>query len=151
MRVDADLGPREQAFRRLFVTPAVARWLSRDLATRPSSLIGNALSPVEQVDALIERFVAGRPLEHGRQFKCLRPAQKAVWELKTDDVRLFGFFPERDCFVVLFANFADTVKDHDLYRGYVDEVVRRRAELDIDGGHMKGSDAHDVVSTRLAP
>ncbi|MGJ3263753.1 MAG: hypothetical protein ACFE0R_11015 [Salinarimonas sp.] len=150
VRLDADLGPRQQAFRRLFVAPTVAQWLQRDLGGRDTSVIGNALSPLEQIDSLFERFVSGRALDHGRQFKCLRPAEKAVWELKTDDVRIFGFFTERDCFVALFANFTDTVKDYGLYRGYVDEVVRVRTALAIDGGHVEGSDPDDVVSIAAA-
>jgi hypothetical protein len=67
-----------------------------------------------------------------RQFRSIRAEMNAVGELKTPDVRIFGWFLKRDCFVAVFGNWTDVVKDHDLYRGYRIAIRRPRRELGIE-------------------
>ena len=71
-----------------------------------------------------------------------------VWELKTDDIRVFGWFPRKDCFVGAVADDATRIKTLKLYYGYANVTTKRfLAALDLD--HPKcvlGDNPHAVVS-----
>lgn len=147
VRIEVELEGRELPWRHLVGTPRFIKWLADVLPELQSSSIGCEITPLEQIDALFAEFITGRPLNHGRQFSCLRPADRAVWELKTVDIRVFGWFAHRDCYVAVRGDHADRVKDHDLYAGYRDEVVRLRDQLDLDEPkYAPGDSADDVVS-----
>ena len=104
--------------------------------------------PVEQLDDLMEVFCSGSPLTYGWQFKCLTHVAEGVWELKTADVRLFGWFHKKDCFIAAVADTADRIKTHKLYEGYGRiEVINFRKALDLDDPKfIPGDNPHDVVS-----
>jgi hypothetical protein len=89
-------------------------------------------SPAQQIDALSVIFVAGEPLVFGRQFKSLVHHQHGVWYFKTADVRLFGWFPHRDCFIAAAVGGADLTKRLNLYRPFAEEVGRLRGALQLD-------------------
>ena len=68
-------------------------------------------------------------------------------ELRTPDLRIFGWFALKDHFVGVVANDATYVKEHDLYQGYIGEVVRFRDGLQLDDPKfIPGEEAKDVVS-----
>jgi hypothetical protein len=91
--------------------------------------------------------LSGEQLIFTRQFRVVRAEENAVWELKTPDVRIFGWFMAKDCFAAVFGNWADTIKDHDLYRGYRIAIRRLRRELEIDETLcVKGVAPDDVLS-----
>ncbi|MBI2720372.1 MAG: hypothetical protein HY245_02890 [Rhizobiales bacterium] len=103
------------------------------------------LSPAEQLDVLLAIFASGQVLTYGWDFKPMMPVGDAVWALKTADVRIFGWFLRRDCFVGVVGDFAYRVKGRDLYRGYKGEVVRFRNSLDLDEPKFIGGDDPNVV------
>jgi hypothetical protein len=114
--------------------------------TEPPSRLGQT-SAAEQVDQLFYSFLSGAPLILSRQFKYIRAENNAVWELKTPDTRIFGWFMKKDCYVCVFGDWADKVKDHDLYRGYRIAVRRLRRELGVDNNLcVQGVDPGDVLS-----
>src|ERR1700743_53087 len=117
-RIQVEMHPRDQELRLLYGTPGFIAWLD-ELAkgSQPERRLGEA-PPAEQIDDLFNTFLSGKPLEHMRQFRSIRAEKNAVWELKTPDIRIFGWFLKKDCFVGVFGNWADVIKDHDLYRGY---------------------------------
>lgn len=103
--------------------------------------------PIEQLDQLLTDFCAGTDLLVETQFKCLYPLGCGVWELKTADVRLFGWFHEKNCFICAAADTAYQVKHHYLYNGYIEDTVRRRTDLMGEhGAYVKGTDPDDVLS-----
>jgi len=80
-------------------------------------------------------------------FKRLRPHGHDVFELKAPDVRIFGWFHERDRFIAARGASMEDVKNHDLYLGFVGEVDRARAALDLDEPKcLWGAGEDDVVS-----
>lgn len=80
-------------------------------------------------------------------FKPLTHIEDGIWELKTADLRIFGWFFVRDCFIGSAANLTDTIKQLHLYRPYVQEAVRLRDALDLDiPKFIPGDDPHAVVS-----
>lgn len=145
-RIDPELNPHTQEFRLIYASPRVRQWIEQVLPTLESSWKVEE-TPIEQLAVLIEIFCAGDTLSFGWQFNPLRPHKNGVWELKTADLRLFGWFAAKDCFVVVAADMADRIKDHDLYAGYIGEVIRFRSSLDLDEPKfIPGDNPHAVVS-----
>ena len=145
--IDIELGIDEQPLRLLYGTPNFITWLEERLAAEESSTISDDLSPAEQLDQIFYNFVSGRPLVHSRQYRFIRAESHAVWELKTPDLRIFGWFMAKDCFAAVFGDWADKVKDFDLYRGYRLEVRRLRRELGIgEALCVRGTDPGEVLS-----
>lgn len=140
---DIRMSPR----RLIYGSQKIIGWLENELPamkTRVSSI----LAPLEQVDALFEEFQFGKPLGHPRQFRQLRLRSQNpnVWELKTPDIRIFGWFPKKDIFVAICAEDATHIKDHDLYSGLIEEVVRFRGQLKLDEPKTLIGDIDDVLS-----
>lgn len=82
----------------------------------------------------------------------MRPVGNGVWELKTADLRLFGWFVQKDCFIVCDCDTTLRVKQMRLYPGYRDQAVRFRERLDLDEPKfIAGDDPNDVVSDCYQP
>jgi len=148
--LDAELEADEQPERLLYATPEFAAWVAATLPTLARDWDGKQ-DPWEQVDDLLSRFVAGDALSHGRpggDLAELEPLDHDVWELRTTDIRIFGWFVCRDVFVAVAGDTAERVKRIRLYAGYRDEVARTRERLPLDKPkRVIGGDIGDVVST----
>lgn len=145
--IEVELAEREQPLRALYGTPGFIAWLRERLNdTSPSPLFAD-VTPAEQLDDLFYTFVSGRRLLYNKQFRAIRAERNAVWELKTPDLRVFGWFLVRDCFVGVFGDWADRIKDHNLYRGYRLEIRRLRRHLGVEQTLcVTGVAPSDVVS-----
>jgi hypothetical protein len=145
--IEVAMSAGDQPMRLLYGTPGFIAWLDEIVnGAEPKSRLGEA-TPTEQIDDLFHAFLVGRPLVYTRQFRAIRAEKNAVWELKTPDIRIFGWFLKKDCFVGVFGNWADQVKDHDLYRGYRTAIRRLRRELGVDDTLcVQGVTPGDVVS-----
>lgn len=146
-RIQVEMHPRDQEMRLLYGTPDFIDWLG-GLAkgAQPKRRLGEA-TVAEQVDDLFNTFLSGHPLVYMKQFRSIRAEKNAVWELKTPDVRIFGWFLKKDCFVAVFGNWTDVIKDHDLYRGYRIAIRRLRRELGVDENLcVQGVTPGDVLS-----
>ena len=130
-KYDAVLGRRQQEFRRLYASKRLMRWMQTDLMAAGSTWKIES-TPAEQLDAILNVFVSGEVLTFSDNFRPLRPIGESVWEIKTADVRIFGWFPMLDCFVGVVADLAQRVKEIGLYAGYRGEVIRFRNKLDLD-------------------
>jgi hypothetical protein len=129
----------------------MADWLANTLPTLESDW-GIERTPTQQLDSLVGVFASGEVLCFEQQFKPLGHLGEGVWELKTPDLRVFGWFPQRDCFIADRADLASRIKQHHLYRGYVGEVVRFRNDLDLDEPKfLTGEDPRYVVSNFSFP
>lgn len=145
-RIDPQLGPGRQEFRLIYVSPRVKLWIENDLSSLESTWKIET-APDAQLDALVEEFCAGDPLWVGWQFKVLHPRQHSVWELKTADLRLFGWFTAKDCFVAASADTKDRIETHGLYAGYIGETVQFRDGLNLDAPKfIPGEDPNAVVT-----
>jgi hypothetical protein len=98
-RIEVEMTGREQAQRLLYGTPGFIEWLRKVInGEEPEGRAGQATA-AEQIDQLFHTYLSGAPLIHVRQFRYIRAEENAVWELKTPDARIFGWFMKRDCFV----------------------------------------------------
>jgi hypothetical protein len=145
-KYDAVLGPRQQEFRRFYASERLVRWFQVELPN-----IGSAWKidtpPAEQLDAFLAQYVTGEKITFGWDLFPIRPHAHRVWELKTPDLRVFGWFNEMDCFIGVVADAARNVKEHQLYSGYCGEVVRFRDKLDLDEPKfLLGELPNDVIS-----
>lgn len=135
-----------QELRCILCSPKLRNWIEQDLPGLVSPL-GLEQSPLEQLFSLVEIFCSAEPLTYGDHIKPLHCRGQGVWELKTADLRIFGWFPRKNHFIAVVANGADFIKKHDLYTGYIGEVVRFRDKLNLDEPKfIKGEDVKNVVS-----
>lgn len=146
-RIEVEMTNRDQPLRLLYGTPDFLRWLtSLTNGAEPETRIGQATA-AEQIDQLFYLYLSGKPLIHVRQFRYIRAEKNAVWELKTPDTRIFGWFMKKDCFVCVFGNWADDIKKYDLYRGYRIAIRRLRRQLGAeDNLCVQGVNPFDVLS-----
>jgi len=130
----------------LYLSLKLKLWVENDLPALPATW-QTEVSCLEQVDALTNEFCVGETLSHGPQFHAIKPIADGVWTLKTGDIRIFGWFHIKDHFIGVVASDAYRIKLHDLYRGYVGEVVRFRDALNLDQPKfVPGDDPRAVVS-----
>jgi hypothetical protein len=150
-KYDPELSPTELEVRMLLASDRVAKWISETLSSLASDL-DRELSPEQEFDALMANFCGGTVLEMPSDLHPMRPVgsgrnEQGVWELRTLDLRLFGWFPVRDVFVAVSAHTAKRVKDLDIYPGLALEVVSFRDRLDLDKPKfIPGDDPNAVLS-----
>jgi hypothetical protein len=145
-KLDAGLGPTEQEWRRISASLRLCQWIERVLPTLAPQW-NSEQSPLEQFDDIVWAFVSGEPLVYLHQFKPLRHIAGGVWELKTPDLRVFGWFDQMDSFIAVCADQKNRILNHGLYHGYCGEVARFRERLDLDEPKfLPGEDPYVVVS-----
>lgn len=145
-KIDPALRPREQESRIVYVVPQLRAWIENTLPGLGSTWKIDQ-TPNEQLDACVATFCSGTELTYGEQFKPLTHLRDGIWELKTADLRMFGWFPQIDCFVGTDADLADRIKQSRMYKPYCQQAVRRRDTLDLDEPkYIQGKEPHDVVS-----
>jgi hypothetical protein len=150
LRWHVEFPPRQQLERVLLLVPQLPDRMDQALAEGSTWNIEE--SPAQQLDAFTVVFVTGQPLVFGRQLKPLVHHRDGVWYFKTADVRLFGWFPHRDCFIAAAVGGADLTKRLRLYRPFAQEVGRLRENLALDEPKfIGGDDPHAVVSNFSYP
>lgn len=151
IKLDAGLSWREQEQRCIYVTPRVRAWLEEELPGKVSSW-GIEVPPIEQLDTILRNYCAGYELTFDRQIKPIHHIRFGIWEIKTPDLRLFGWFHLRDNFICTHINLANFIKEHGLYAGIRDESCRIREDLDLDEPKfIAGDDPNDVISAFSYP
>src|SRR6266571_754944 len=98
LKWDPALPLHTQEFRSIYGSPRLKTWIEGDLPGLESTW-NVELTPAEQLTALVEIYCSGDVLTFGWQFKPLTHVKDGIWELKTADLRVFGWFHKRDCFV----------------------------------------------------
>jgi len=145
-KLDPMLDSHQQEFRVLYASPRLKKWIDETLPNLGSTW-NIELAPAEQLDGFMATYASDEPLMFGQGFKPLNHLGQGVWELKTADLRVFGWFSARDWFIGHAADTTDRIKQHNLYHGYAGEVVRFRTHLDLDEPKfVPGDDPNAVVS-----
>ena len=130
-RADPYLEPDEQRMRCLYATTKLLDWIRGTLP----SLKGThetSVRPKEQFEQLLYEFVSGKDLYVPRGFHILQPEVSGIWELKTTDIRVFGWFYVKGVFIGVNAGQAQEIKAKKLYGSMRDEAQIYRDALDID-------------------
>jgi hypothetical protein len=146
-KLDPELSPTRQELRRIYLGPKVAEWIVHTLPNLESDR-GLETSPIGQFDELISVFCSGDTITFDWQFKPLNYVENGIWELKTPDIRIFGWFPEKDCFIAVIADTKERILEYKLVTPYSNvEVAPFRDQLDLDEPKfIDGKDPHAVVT-----
>jgi hypothetical protein len=143
--IEVDLDEDEQAWRVIFGTREYMAWRAEKLPRLRVS--GHSCASAEEQLFVAEAtFVSGQRIRHGDLFKDLYPHENGVWEIRTPDIRVFGWFIRRDVFIAVCGGDSTIIhryKEHDRHRDFVLRV--RRALMGPDEHYLTGS-IDDVVT-----
>jgi hypothetical protein len=98
--------------------------------------IASAFTPNEQLYERLRQWIAGDPMIYGTWFHDLDPQSDEVWEMKTADLRIFGWMYRPVEFIAVRGGYADHYKEPTKIKTYADErreVVQARDVLPLDG------------------
>jgi hypothetical protein len=140
----------ELPWRRLFATMDFLSWLEDGLPGFGHNELYSDLSPQEQVFAVFAEYVSGDDFDSDRRFKKLNCSpDRYVWEFKTDEVRIFGWVPEKDSFVCCFGDSKDRIMLQNSYNKYIAQVTYVRNQMDLDEPKcLTGRSYSDVISNK---
>lgn len=140
----------ELPWRGLYATPAFLDWYENVLPVLPHNELYSDLTPEEQVFAAIAEYVSGEEFIDDRRFKKLSSTpDRYVWEIKTDEVRVFGWVPHKDAFICCYGDSKDLIQLHGLYGRYIAQTVFVRDNMNLDEPKcIESREVGDVVSTK---
>jgi hypothetical protein len=137
-RIRVPLKTGEFDEREFHAMPSLLRFLEEILPGAKAGVLGATESPAAQMDTLLRKWNVGKPLVYSRAFSNLKPTVRGVWEMKTVDLRIFGWLWRPKIFIATFAGLADDYKSQDgkppkeSYGEARDRVVWIRDRLDLD-------------------
>jgi hypothetical protein len=150
-KLDPGLDEDELENRLIYTSAKLKTWITDTLPALTPFYPDQTVTPLQQLTDLVATFASGVQLFIGNDFKPFsrqnpHPIGGGVWYLKTSDLRVFGWFPVKDCFVGVVAD-DYRVKIKDLYEGYRGEVIRFRQALPLDEPKfIDGVDPNGVLS-----
>ncbi|QQN62105.1 hypothetical protein JIR23_21130 [Bradyrhizobium diazoefficiens] len=141
----------EMAERGLFGTGRLHSFLSTELPAIPTR--DAMLSALEQVANLFGRYLTNRPLVLQSPIAPIRHLEDSVWELKTLDVRIFGWFATKDCMVIDAGCDVKLLKDGKLnYNGFIVQTSYIRKALGfVPRDYISGTSPHDILTRIIIP
>lgn len=145
IKIGGGLDADEQPERLLFAFPHVIEWLDTVLPDLEPAFHEGKLDPIDQADDLMHDFVSGADFSFYEKSHSMEPREPGVWELKTADLRIFGWFASKSVFIVAAIDTAFRCKQHGLYAGYRNEVVWRRGQLNLDEPKFIQGEYEDVL------
>ncbi|HWN49995.1 MAG TPA: hypothetical protein VNO18_09230 [Xanthobacteraceae bacterium] len=110
----------EPRMRWVYGFPNFREWLAVELPRLVPGRLQAADPPVEQVDDILYRWITGKEILYTRQFKDLTPMADEIWEMKTADIRIFGWMYQPRKFIAVFGDYAD------LYKGKIARAAMKR-------------------------
>lgn len=153
--IEADLSDGIQPVRFMYGLPRFRAFL--DSVPELVSIWNIEQTPAEQLDDLLNEYLGTEPFTVLWRFGPLFPprgrAWPGVWELKTADLRIFGWFYTLNTFIAVSGCATQLVKDNPgLYGGFRDEVAHYRTQLPLDEPKfVAGEDYRDVISLLYFP
>ena len=140
---------REPHLRSIYGFPNFKSWLQNDLPTLRTGTLRADQSPAAQVDNILYRWITGKRIIYTRHFQDLMPSSDEVWEMKTADIRIFGWMYQPLKFIAVFGDYADLYKGKHPARSYAGarrKVVNERDGLDLDKPRYATGTFDDLVS-----
>ena len=138
----------ELPWRTLYGTPGFIEWIDANLREVPHKPEYVGLSPSEQVYAVFAEYQSGERFSDDRRFKKLNQTpDNFIWEIKTEEVRIFGWVPQIDHFICCFGDGKDRILDLNLYGRYIAQSIYMRNNLPLDEPkYVVSKEYTDVVS-----
>ncbi len=149
IRVEVPLGRGKFYERKLYAYPASLRWMKETVPTLKTGRKQSAQTPAEQLIMRLQQWLSGAEIKKGPMFKEMdHPRENDVWELKTDDLRLFGWMYQPKQFIIASHGYADDYKDPTKIKNYADDVravMEARDTLPLDGPKLVKGGFDDLV------
>ena len=133
--LDVPLGRRETKRRWFYAGQEFMGWLRQDVPQLETGRLRAADTPQEQLDQILYKWISGGEITYQRMFKDLMPMSDEVWEMKTADIRIFGWMCEPLKFIAVFGDYADNYKLRGRESAYdlaKRRVIRFRDCLDLE-------------------
>lgn len=142
--VGGNLAPHECAMRIMYTFPEVTDWLTKQLPHITSDgYIDGDVTPYQQAVQQINTYIRGDDYENWMLPHLLRPEEHGVWELRTADLRFFGWFHTKCVFILSrVATKSDCNKNG--YGPYRNECVQKRDKVDLDEPKFIEGELSDV-------
>jgi hypothetical protein len=147
-RIDVPLDRGEQPERLIYGLPELIDWMAIKLPLLEPGRLKAADAPSEQLDYALYRWISGGDVAYGRMFKDLMPMRDEVWELKTADLRIFGWMYRPRVFIGVFGDYADLYKGRNTSASYAKAIERvkvAREKLEIDQPKIASGKFDDLV------
>ena len=91
------------------------------------------ITPLLQARALLKMFISGESLVEGETFRLMMPMEDDVYELKSADLRFFGWFYRPSVFIAVAADSMERVHSvSGLSSAYRSAVSTAREQIDLD-------------------
>jgi len=148
IRVTVPLRRGEFHERKFYAFPLCLDWMRKDVPNMTTGRCQSPLSPKEQLEQRLRQWMSGATIVHERMFNDMLPHDKHVWEMKTADLRLFGWVYQPKAFIALCGGYADDYKEPTKTKNYADDVkavVAARHLLPLDGPKFATGDFDELV------
>jgi hypothetical protein len=148
IKVGVVLKPRQFPERKLYAFPDCWDWMRNEVPKLKTGTLQSAFTPLEQQIHRLRQWISGAPITYDRMFHEILPHERGVWELKTADLRYFGWMYRTREFVVARCGYADDFKGDTKKKTVADErdqVVARREALPLDGEKWKDGTFDELV------
>ena len=142
---EPDVSGRRQTFRLIYMTPHFQDWMADNLSLRRASK-QTGEEPYYQLVGRFDDFCMGENFVLHRMFKNLEPKDRGIWEIKTPDVRVFGFFTEKDCFIAICGGLKSAYRTNASYKKPIGSVGVERQKLQLPW--ISGERIDDVISIK---
>ncbi len=135
----------QPAERLLFLFQELADWIDGTLVYQPR-IRGRDLTPLEQVEALFHDFVYIKDFTGVGHFVNIMPQGDGVYEMKTPDVRIFGWFYRTAQFVAHSGALKNDIKRTRAVDRIRRDVVQARSRLNLDQpAFIRSSRIHELI------
>jgi|HubBroStandDraft_6_1064221.scaffolds.fasta_scaffold497468_2 hypothetical protein len=125
-----------QPVRSFYALPRFVKAVNDELPGWVTGRLEASQTPQEQFALVLRRWTGNRPrLEYQKHFNDLMPGTDEVWEIKTADLRFFGWVYRPCIFIAVVLGYADWYKPPDRKESYEDArkaVLKERESLNID-------------------
>ena len=135
--------------RGLFGTARLFYFLDKELPSIPSR--DPLLSSKEQVSNLFGRYLKNKPLVLQSPISPIRHLEQGIWELKTLDVRVFGWFANKDTMILDAGCDVKLLKAGNLaYSGFINQTNYIRKSLGFSSAdYIQGTTPNDILTKFL--
>ncbi len=131
IRFDGNLEADEMPERALWHTPEYEAWIG-DVLNLYAGTGRKKITPSDEVYSLSIDFILGRPMAYNVDLKKLDPIGHCVWEMKTAEVRVFGYFYLKKIFIAHHGEMKDYLKKRRCYAPHVQRVVEYMKSVGLD-------------------
>src|SRR4051812_1731001 len=103
----------------LYAYPECLKWMKEIVPTLVTGRKTDAQTPAEQLFLRLRQWLSGAPINKGPMFRELKyPQNNDVWELKTTDLRMFGWMYRPRKFIIASHGYTDHYKEPTKIKDY---------------------------------